>query len=41
MAGLYPPNPAGEARCTITAVVEEVEVFDAEFLHASASVPQS
>ena len=29
----------GEVQCTLTAAVEEVEVYDAEFLHASASAP--
>ena len=39
-AGLFPPTPKGESNCTAIAVVEEVEVYHADFLHASASAPQ-
>ena len=37
---LYPRTPEGEAKCSVFAVVEEVEVYDADFLHASASAPR-
>lgn len=39
MRDQYPPTPAGEAQCMVAAAVEEVVIYDADFLHASASAP--
>lgn len=38
-ADFFPPTPEGEASCSLEATVEEVEIYDADFIHASASVP--